>query len=130
PRILFIAEAVTLAHVARASALARLLDPARYEVHGAWDPRYNALLGDLPFPVHPISSLPTREFLERLSRGRPMHDAGTLRSYVEEDRATIARVAPDVVVGDFRLSLVASARLAKVPYVAIANAYWSPFARQ
>ncbi len=52
-RVLFIAEAVTLAHVARANVLARALDPERFEVHAAWDPRYNRLLGDLPFRFHP-----------------------------------------------------------------------------
>ena len=31
-----------------------------------------------------------------------------------------------MVVGDFRISLAVSARLASVPYLAIANAYWCP----
>ena len=35
---------------------------------------------------------------------------------------------PDLVVGDFRLSLSVSARLAKIPYWSITNAYWSPAA--
>ena len=35
PRILFVAEAVTLAQVVRLATLARGLDPARYEVHFA-----------------------------------------------------------------------------------------------
>lgn len=129
-RVLFIAEAVTLAHVARASVLARCLDPARFEVHAAWDPRYNALLGALPFPFSPIHTLSGELFLRRLARGAPMHDARTLRSYVEEDLATIRRVGPDVVVGDFRLSLAASARIVRVPLVSIANAYWSPYGKQ
>jgi UDP:flavonoid glycosyltransferase YjiC (YdhE family) len=129
-RILFVAEAVTLAHVARANVLARSLDPARYEVHAAWDPRFNALLGELPFTFHPIRSLPSQEFLRRLARGAPMHDTATLRAYVREDLATIAKVEPRAIVGDFRLSLAASARLAGVPLVAVGNAYWSPYARQ
>lgn len=129
-QVLFIAEAVTLAHVARAVVLARALDPERFEVHGAWDPRHNALLGDLPVVYHPIRSLPTAEFLKRLRHARPMHDTATLRDYVKEDLTTIERVKPDVIVGDFRLSLAASARIAGVPLVATANAYWSPFGRQ
>jgi UDP:flavonoid glycosyltransferase YjiC (YdhE family) len=129
-RILFIAEAVTLAHVSRAYTLAKTLDPARYDVHAAWDPRYNSLLGELSFPFRPISSLPTEEFLQRVARGAPMHDAKTLSDYVDEDVATIRDLRPDVVVGDFRLSLAASARLTKVKHVAVANAYWSPYARQ
>lgn len=129
-RILFVAEAVTLAHVARAHTLACTLDRRRFDVHAAWDPRYNALLGPLPYTFHPITSLAGDEFLRRLARGAPMHDTRTLRGYVEEDVDVIRRVAPAIVVGDFRISLAASARMAKVPHVAIANAYWSPFARQ
>jgi len=129
-RVLFIAEAVTLAHVARANALARTLDPTRYDVHAAWDPRFNELIGDLPFTFHPIRSLSSEQFLRRLARGMPMHDRKTLQRYVEDDLAVIRTVSPHVVVGDFRLSLAASARLAGVPHVAIANAYWSPFGKQ
>jgi hypothetical protein len=70
-RILFVAEAVTLAHIARANVLARSLDPARFEVHAAWDRRYNSLLGDLPYAFHAIRSLSTNEFLARLTGGRP-----------------------------------------------------------
>src|SRR5690606_3422559 len=34
----------------------------------------------------------------------------------------------DLVVGDFRLSLAVSAPLRNVPYAAVVNAYWSPYA--
>jgi len=131
-RILFIAEAVTLAHVVRPLVLARSLDPSRYEVHFACDPRFNKLLGPMPFSYHPIRSIPSEEFLARMGGARLFLFFGTraLRRYIEEDRRVLAEVAPDVVVGDLRVSLSASARLAGVPYVAIANAYWSPYARR
>ena len=45
-----------------------------------------------------------------------------------DDLELIRRIEPDVVVGDFRLSLAVSAPMAGVPYIALANAYWSPFA--
>src|SRR3569833_1809409 len=44
-RVLFVSEAVTLAHVARPLALAKALDRSRYDVALACDPRYNELLG-------------------------------------------------------------------------------------
>ena len=129
-RILFVAESVTLAHVARAHSLARALDPAEYEVHLAWDPRYNAILGTLAGAYHPIASLPGEVFLSRLSAGAPMHDVATLRSYVEEDLRVIRDTRAEIVVSDFRLSLAASARIAGVPLVTVANAYWSPYGNQ
>ena len=131
-RILFIAEAVTLAHVVRPFVLARSLDPSRYEVHFACDPRFNKLLGPMPFSYHPIRSIPSEQFLARMAGARLFLFFSTraLRRYIEEDRRVLAEVAPDVVVGDLRVSLSASARLAGVPYVAVANAYWSPYARR
>lgn len=129
-RVLFVGEAVTLAHVARQFVLAKSLDPARYDVHLACDPRYNALLGPLPFPHHPIRTIPGQQFLDALARGKPVYDTQTLRGYVAEDRKLLAAVKPDFVVGDFRLSLSVSARLAGVPYATVTNAYWSPYARQ
>jgi UDP:flavonoid glycosyltransferase YjiC (YdhE family) len=128
-RILFVAEAVTLAHVARPVALARGLDPACYDVVLAADPRYRAVLGDLAIPLRTIQSIPSQRFLDALARGRPLYDAATLRGYVREDLELIAETSPELIVGDFRLSLAVSARVAGVPYLAIANVYWSPYAR-
>ena len=130
PKVLFFAEAVTLAHVARPLTLARGLDPARYEVAFASAPRYEGFWGDLQPRVRPIRSISGAEFLDALARGNPLYSAATLRGYVEEDLEVIREVRPDVIVGDFRLSLSVSARLAGVPYLTITNAYWSPYARQ
>jgi UDP:flavonoid glycosyltransferase YjiC (YdhE family) len=128
-RVLFVAEAVTLAHVARPVALAGGLDPDRYEVHLASDPRYDRLLGDLPYARHPLASVTPEAFLRALARGAPVYSAATLRGYVERDLELLHRLRPDVVIGDFRLSLSVSARLARIPYLTIASPYWSPYAR-
>lgn len=130
PRVLFFAEAVTLAHVARPVALARTLDPARFDVVLAVAPRYNELFSDFPWPRRAIHSIPGEQFLHALAKGQPLYDAATLRQYVQEDLQVIRETAPDAVVGDFRLSLAVSARLARVPYLTVINAYWSPYARQ
>lgn len=129
-RVLFVAEAVTLAHVARPVALARGLDSGRFEPILAVDPRERDLWDDPAIAVRPIRSIPGAQFREALARGAPLYDAETLRGYVREDLEVIRETSPDVVVGDFRLSLSVSARVAGVPYVAITNAYWSPYARR
>jgi UDP:flavonoid glycosyltransferase YjiC (YdhE family) len=128
-RVLFIAESVSLAHVARAATLARSLDPDRYDVHLACDSRYLPVLGPLPFPVHRISSIDGELFQDRLAKGDQLYSVDDLRGYVKEDLSAMENVQPDVVVGDFRLSLSVSARLAGIPYAAIVNAHWSPYAR-
>src|SRR5438552_3735831 len=112
-RVLFVAEAVTLAHVARPVVLARSLDSARYDVVLASAPRYQSLLADLPVAVRPIRSIPVQQFLDALAKGSPLYDAETLRWYVRDDLELIRETAPDVIVGDFRLSLSVSARIAK-----------------
>jgi UDP:flavonoid glycosyltransferase YjiC (YdhE family) len=125
-RVLFFAEAVTLAHVGRPIALARALDPAQYEVLFACDPRQQRFIQHEPWCHLPLHSITSAQFLHALSRGHPVYDVDTLRRYVRDDLALIAQTRPDLIVGDFRLSLSVSARLAGVPYAAITNAYWSP----
>tara|TARA_R110002049_G_scaffold53223_18_gene149034 strand:- start:508 stop:1752 length:1245 start_codon:yes stop_codon:yes gene_type:complete len=129
-RILFIAEAVTLAHVARPVTLAGALDRLQFDVHLAHHPRYRDLMGDLSLTEHEIHSISPQQFMQALASGSPVYDLPTLNRYVEDDVDLITRVQPDIVVGDFRLSLAVSAALAAVPYIALSNAYWSPCSQQ
>jgi UDP:flavonoid glycosyltransferase YjiC (YdhE family) len=129
-RVLFIAEAVTLAHVARPAALAAALPAAEYDVHFAHCPRFSDLLGDVDFTEHPIKSVPTEQFTQALAKGKPLYDLPTLRGYVEEELSLLREVKPDVVVGDFRITLAVSARLLGIPFITITNACWSPYVRQ
>ena len=128
-RLLIFAEAVSLAHVARAITLAQSLDSARYEVHLVCDPRYLSLFDELDFPVHTIRSIESDVFHDRLANGNPLYTTMELRQYVQEDLRVMTEWEPDLVVGDFRLSLSVSARLSGVPYATVTNAYWSPYAR-
>ena len=125
-RILFVAEAVTLAHVARLIVLAQGLDRDRYDVFMACHARYQRFFVDEPWQTLPLDSISSQQFLRALASGSPVYDAATLRRYVTEDLALIERVQPDLIVGDFRLSLSVSARLAGIPYATVTNAYWSP----
>lgn len=127
-KVVFFAETVTLAHVARPVTLARGLPSDRFDVTLAWDPRYEALFGDLPFTTRRIRSIEPARFLATLEAGDPSYDLPTLVRYVEADLAILDELQPDLVVGDFRLSLSVSARLRGIPYMNITNAYWSPHA--
>jgi UDP:flavonoid glycosyltransferase YjiC (YdhE family) len=127
-RVLFVAEAATLAHVARPTVLARSLDPARFDVCVATGPDFRSLVTDAGLPVLPLLCIGTRAYLAAVAAGRPVYPLDTLQAYVRDDLRLITEFRPDVVVGDFRLSLAVSARLARVPLIAISNAYWSPLA--
>ena len=128
PVILLVAEAVTLAHFARIVALAKALDATRYEVVVASDPRYAELEASLGCAFHPIQSIPSAQFAQALAQGKPLYDAKTLTQYVEDDLKLLDLIKPDLVIGDFRLSLAVSAPLRRIPYAAVVNAYWSPYA--
>lgn len=128
-RILFFGEAVTLAHVARPYVLASALDSGCHEIHFATSPAYRWLLKESACRFHELDCQPTAHFLAAILRGRPVVDADTLARHVRSDLALIERVQPDLIIGDFRLSLAVSAPLARVPYAALVNAHWSPYAR-
>lgn len=130
PRVLFVAEAVTLAHHARAFVLARGIERHGFIPILAVDPRFSGLFPQPISQTENIRSISTERFLTALARGSPIYDPVTLRRYVEEDLALLRKTHPAVVVGDFRLTLSISARLLCIPYVNITNAYWSPYARQ
>lgn len=128
-KILFIAEAVTLAHVGRMITLANGMDQTRFTPVLAWDDRYNGIVGDLPGPYFHLPSIPTSLFLERLYKGQPTYDFETLDRYVKEDLELIHTTSPAAIVGDTRLSLAISAAMAGIPYINVVNAHWSPFAQ-
>ena len=126
-KVLFVAEAVTLAHVARPVALARALDRNRYEVVMACASSYAGFAQSPAWASVEIDSISPQRFAQALADGAPLYDLATLKAYVQADMALIRAQQPDLVVGDFRLSLSVSARLMKRPYLAIANAYWTPY---
>ncbi len=125
-RVLLFAEAVTLAHVARPLWFARGLGPGRHQVAVAASKRAATHVAAEGVEWLDLDSVEPAAFLAALAAGKPLYDAATLGRYVRADRALIERFRPDLVVGDFRLSLSISGRLARVPYVNIASAYWSP----
>jgi UDP:flavonoid glycosyltransferase YjiC (YdhE family) len=129
PRVLFVGEAISLTHARRPFALARGINPALFEVVFACDVRFRHLFPPVDFETVPLRSIPSEQFLDALAAGSPIYDAGTLEEYVEEDERLFREVSPDIVVGDFRLSLGVSARVAGIPYVCLAESCWSPYAK-
>ena len=129
PRILFMAEAVTLAHIARPAKIAAALDTSQYDIFFATAPRYNSLFPDLPGCHHELWSIDSEQFLNALAKGKKVYSQQILEKYVIDDLNLIGKVNPDLIIGDFRLSLSVSARVKKIPYAAISNAYWTVYAQ-
>ena len=128
PRALFFAESVTLAHLARPLVLAQSLQ-SQWQVALACAPAYREFALGSELELLALESITPMQFRAAVDRGTRFYNAATLRRYVENDLAVIERFQPDLIVGDFRLSLSISARLAGVPYAAISSAHWSPHYR-
>lgn len=126
PKVLFFGEGATLAHVVRPLALACELDPNRFEVVFCRPAAVSWLTRDAHVRVLDLECQAGSVFAHRLAKLSPLYDFETLRRYVDNDLALIDAVQPDVVIGDFRLSLGVSARLRTVPYIALCDVYWSP----
>ena len=128
-KILFFAEAVTLAHVARCIAIAdKLHATGRYSIALAADDRYDKLFDKKPYQRIPLTSVSSDYFFHKLAKGAPLYSVKILSDYVKADIQIIEDFNPDFIFGDFRLSLAISSQLTKTPYANITNAYWSPYA--
>ncbi|MFZ2974450.1 MAG: nucleotide disphospho-sugar-binding domain-containing protein [Ferribacterium limneticum] len=125
-KVLFVAEGATLAHVARPLMLAKGVDARQFNVTLCRPAAFSKLTTGLPFPVLNLECQDAPTFARKLEHGAPLYDFPTLCRYVDADLALFDQEKPDVVVGDFRLSLSVSARLRSIPYIAICDAYWSP----
>lgn len=124
-RLLFVSESVTLSQVVRLLSLAGRVDRARFEVHFADSARDDALFAGARFRRWRITGAEPEAALNAAAQGR-LPSARLLARQVEEDLALLERVRPDVIIGDFRLSLTVSAPLARIPLFSLVNAYWSP----
>ena len=128
-RILFFAESVTLAHLARCLVLADALHATgRYTVALATDNRYDSIIGEQPYKRILLQSVSNEYFARQLSKGLPLYTKEQLADYVADDIKIIDDFQPDFIFGDFRLSLAVSCPLRGIPYATITNAYWSPYA--
>ena len=114
-RILFCVESITLSQVVRLVVLARSLDPARYDVHFASGAFPDACFDGTAFRRHVLHTVPPAQVLRRVAWGRRPYERTTLRRYVTDELDLLDRVRPDLVVGDFRLSLAVSAAVAGWP---------------
>lgn len=129
-RILFIGEGVTLSHIIRPVFLAQSLNKENYDIVFACDKRYRAMIENAGFPWVELPSMSTEEFNKRLSTGEPVYTYDRLEQYLLAERELFEKTKPNLIVGDFRISLGISSRLANIPYVCLINAYWSPFSKR
>ncbi|MBA4389199.1 MAG: hypothetical protein C0404_14595 [Verrucomicrobia bacterium] len=128
--ILFVAEGVSLAHVARPALLARWAAEAGHEVSFACSSRFAWVARCEGLTPIEIETIGDADFYSRLSHGKFFYTVEDIRRYISAEVELMSRLDPDLVVGDFRLTLPVSAWYAGVECLSLANAYWSPVAER
>lgn len=127
-KVLFISENITLAQVTRLKVLASSLSSSDYEIHFACDGFDDTIFVDCSFKKWNIKSVDKEYVIKSLKRGQRLYTESIIDKYVAEELSLFKKIKPDIIIGDFRLSLSISAPLAGIPLVNLINAYWSPFA--
>jgi UDP:flavonoid glycosyltransferase YjiC (YdhE family) len=129
-KILFMAEGITMTHFVRPASLAEALDPSEWDVY-FWTPkRYHSLLRRTFSGLGDLRTIEPKKFLHSLDHGEVAYSAESLRAYVHDDQEIFQEIRPDLIIGDYRLSICISAPLSGLPFASIFNAHWSPYYKQ
>jgi len=132
-KILVMIEAVTTAHTTRSLMIAKSLLSMGHEVIIASTKMDNVLKNETPNEIKCVEisgGLSAQEFGLKLYQGKFPYSVQLLKNYVETDYELLSKYQPDIVFGDFRLSLQISSKLANVTYVNLSNIIWSPYANK
>ena len=123
-RILFVAEYITLSHPGRCFALAEILDPEKYECGIAVSSKVSHMVPACFAKNYDIETIDGKSFIDSVTRGKPAYNAETIEKYVKSELDAIESFKPDLIIGDFRLSLAISSKIANVPYCNLSSIYW------
>ena len=119
-----------MTHFARPAALASALNSEEWEIF-LWTPkRFHALFENAAVTLGDLRTLDPASFLKALATGAVAYSREILLDYVRDDLSIFKQIQPDLVIGDYRLSLCISAPASGLPFASIFNAHWSPFHRQ
>ncbi|MEW6753957.1 MAG: transglutaminase domain-containing protein [Candidatus Latescibacterota bacterium] len=117
----------SLAHTIRPLPIGRALQQRGYPVEFAGAGRHRARIAAEGFRVHPVESMPQSYIDERVARCEyDYYDADWTERCVAAERGLLRRLGPDLVIGDFRPTLLLSSALEGVDAACIHAAYNLP----
>lgn len=127
-KILYLSEAVSLAHFGRPLVLAKIAQKHGFKNYFAVSDRIQQKMKSELEGVE-VFNLPTiedKKFYDRVQRCKFFYTVEELTDYVEAEVKLINELKPDLIVSDFRLTAPISASITNTPLLTITNAYWSP----
>jgi MGT family glycosyltransferase len=127
-RILAMPDGNWLSHVSRPFEIAKVLRRRGHEVLFASDGEYMRLPAEAGFEIHGARTLDPDHVL-RCSRSGHVNwwDLAEIEAMVEDELRVLGELRPDLVIGDFRLTLSTSCERHGVPYAAVLNAAWTNY---
>jgi UDP:flavonoid glycosyltransferase YjiC (YdhE family) len=125
PKVFCITENVTLAHLGRLISFSERFLAENFQIFFACSREAQKFVPQ-KYEYFEIQVLENAKFLKRLEMGTPLFTKNEIEDRVHEDLKLIYRIAPDVIVSDFRLSMQISARVTKIPFFNISSAHWRP----
>jgi UDP:flavonoid glycosyltransferase YjiC (YdhE family) len=127
-KILVMPDGNWLSHVSRPFEIAKVLRKMGHNVMFASDGYYMKLPREAGFKVFPIKTISPDHVLFVSRSGRlNWYSYSFLKECVEEDLKLFSNLKPDLVLGDFRLSLSTSCELANIPLAVTLNASWTNY---
>ncbi len=126
--LLFFGEAAALYHVVRPLVLAEALDANKYKVYFACNARTHDLFKrSTNIEFLNISSVESEAFAKAATYGDFSPNEGELFECLKEDLDIVDTVRPSLIISDLRFTASIAAELRRIPHIAVANVYWSPF---
>lgn len=126
-KILFIPEAIALAHLSRLLPIANTMRQNGFQCSFACGAVYKNFIIAEGFECYDLFTLRWEDFLPNLIHFKPMYNKQTVERYVEAELKCLEQIKPDAVIGDFRNTLRISTGIKKIPYSAVINAYLTSF---
>lgn len=130
PRILFMAEDVSLSHVVRPLLLAEALDAERYDVYFATGKKHEDVVKANGLTYVEIATVPSEIFMDRARKDKPIFKGDEICDSVEDDLRLFQDLSPDLIVCDFRASATISAEISNTPAVFLLNAHYGSYSLQ
>jgi len=127
-RILVMPDGNWLSHVSRPFEIAKVLRDRGHDVAFASDGEYMRLPRDAGFPVCGARALAPDHVLACSRSGRVnWWDLEEIERMVDDELRVFRELDPDLVIGDFRLTLSSSCERHGVPFASVLNASWTNY---